>query len=150
MSEMVVLPTLIFPSFAARIETDEKGAHIYDVIRKKYVQLTPEEWVRQTCVHWLISRNYPLGRSSVERRIDKTGMRYDILWVDREIKPFLLIECKAPTVPISEHTLRQSAWYNLTLKSPYMLLTNGLTAHCAKVASDGTVEFLQDIPEYTL
>ena len=148
MHELIALPTLIFPTFAARIETDEHGTHIYDVIRKKYVSLSPEEWVRQNCVHWLISRNYPLGRSSVERRVDATGMRYDVLWTDEHLQPFLLVECKAPTVSISEHTLRQSAWYNLTLKSPYVLLTNGKTAYCAKVDSDCTVEFLTDIPEY--
>jgi hypothetical protein len=149
-SELIALPTLIFPSFSARIESTDDGLKIYDVVRRKYVSLTPEEWVRQHCVHWLQSRGYPLGRCSIERRVDKSGMRYDVMWVDASIRPFLLVECKAPDVSVSEDTLRQSAWYNLTLKAPYLLLTNGMAAHCIAVAADGTVDVLQDVPGYPM
>ncbi len=150
MADLVALPTLIFPSFKARIDSTETGLKIYDEIRKKYVALTPEEWVRQHCLHWLHSKGYPLGRCSVERSIQSTGMRYDLLWVDAAIKPYMLVECKAPSVDISFDTLRQSAWYNLTLKAPYMLLTNGMVAFCAKVSNDGVTELVETIPDYPL
>lgn len=77
-------------------------------------------------------------------------MRYDLLWVDAHVVPFLLVECKAPDVQISEHTIRQSSWYNLTLKAPFVLLTNGKAAHCAAVSADGTVTLLADLPSYPL
>lgn len=148
MSDIVALPTLIFPTFAARIDTVEGSLSIYDGVRKKYVALTPEEWVRQHCIHWLASRGYPLGRCSIERTITGSGMRYDVLWVDATLAPFLLIECKAPNVAITEHTLRQSAWYNLTLRSPHVLLTNGMVAYCATISPDGTVKMAEDVPPY--
>ncbi len=148
MSDLVALPSLIFPSFAVRIDSSNGGLKIYDEVRRKYVALTPEEWVRQHCMHWLASRGFPLGRCSVERSIGSTGMRYDLLWVDAYMSPFILVECKSPDVAISPDTLRQSAWYNLTLKAPYVLLTNGRSAYCAQVSADGTVRLLSDIPHY--
>lgn len=148
MSNLVALPTLIFPTFAARIETVDGSLKIYDTIRKKYVALTPEEWVRQHCIHWLLSRGYPIGRCSIERTITGSGMRYDVLWVDATLAPFLLIECKAPDVNVNSATLRQSAWYNLTLRSPHVLLTNGKVAYCATVQSDGTAILAEDVPPY--
>ena len=148
MSNLVALPTLIFPTFGAKIDSSQGPLRIYDDVRRKYVSLTPEEWVRQHCVHWLHKRGYPMGRCSVERRIDKSGMRYDLLWVDADLKPFLLVECKAPEVSVTTDTLRQSAWYNLTLQAPYVLLTNGRTAYCARVDRDGVVDILADIPTY--
>jgi len=148
MSELVALPTLIFPSYAVKIDSSDGSLRIYDDVRRKYVALTPEEWVRQHCAHWLKSRGYPLGRCSVERTIGPSGMRYDLMWVDAEMKPFLLVECKAPDVKVTSDTLRQSAWYNITLRAPFVLLTNGRSAYCAKVDRDGGVDVLDDVPEY--
>jgi len=149
MSDLIVLPSLIFPPIAPRVQTEDGTVRIFDIIRKQYVVLTPEEWVRQHVINWLISeRRYPAGRGSIERTIDKQGMRYDILWVDSGMKPFLLVECKAPSVRVTADTLRQSAWYNITLKAPYVLLTNGFTAYCARVDADGVVDMCPDIPAY--
>lgn len=148
MSDLVALPTLIFPTFAVRINSDDGSLRIFDDVRRSYVVLTPEEWVRQHCIHWLAGQGYPLGRCSVERRVDASGMRYDVMWVDAEMKPFLLVECKAPDIPVTTDVLRQSAWYNLTLKAPYILLTNGKSAFCASVAYDGAVEMIDDVPPY--
>ena len=148
MSDLVALPTLIFPTFPAKIDSSDGPLRIYDDVRRKYVALTPEEWVRQHCLHWMHQRGYPMGRCSVERSVDKNGMRYDLMWVDSEMRPFILVECKAPDVAVTTDTLRQSAWYNLTLKAPYVLLTNGRTAYCAKVDRDGVVDILADIPDY--
>lgn len=145
---LIALPSLIFPSYGAKIDHSGDPLKIYDDVRRKYVALTPEEWVRQHCVHWLVGRGYPLGRASVERTIHQGGMRYDLLWVTAELAPYLLVECKAPDVPISADTLRQTSWYNLWLKAPYVLLTNGRSAHCAQLHADGTMDLLHDIPDY--
>jgi len=118
------------------------------------VILTPEEWVRQHCLRWIVSRGYPMSRCSVERVVDRStaapSQRFDLLWRDASLAPFLLIECKSASTAINDATLRQTAWYNLTLKAPYILLTNGLTAFCARIAEDGSIEPLTDIPDYSL
>lgn len=150
MSDLVALPTLMFPAIEPRIITEEGTLRIYDPVRKKYVALTPEEWVRQHCLQWLISRGYPMGRCSVERVLDSNGLRYDLMVVDEHNHAYLLIECKAPSVEVTTDTLRQSAWYNLTLKAPYILLTNGRVAYCAHIESDGAVEMIDDVPTYPI
>lgn len=147
-NELVMLPSLIFPTYKAKISTDQGSMQIYDEVRRKYVALTPEEWVRQHCIHWFVSKGYPIGRCSVERTISKTGMRFDILWLDANLVPFILIECKAPSVRVSDHTIRQSAWYNMTLRAPYVFLTNGLEAMCARINREGLVDMVPDIPTY--
>ena len=148
------LPQLIFPSFDIKITRDESSTRIFDPVRKRYVVLTPEEWVRQHCLHWLVSRGYPMSRCSVERVVDRSGgpasQRFDLLWRDAQLAPFLLVECKSASTSINDATLRQTAWYNLTLKAPYILLTNGLTAFCGRVCQDGSIEPQTDIPEYSL
>lgn len=148
MNELVSLPTLHFPTYPARIRSNTHTLEIYDDVRAQWVALTPEEWVRQNCLHWLLSRGFPKGRCSVERRLGRKGMRYDLLWLDAKLSPFLLVECKAPSIAVSTDTLRQSQWYNLTLRAPYVLLTNGLTTYCAAVDREGYVDILPDIPNY--
>lgn len=149
MHDLLSLPSLIFPSFSPRLQTDQGAVRIFDEARNIYVPLTPEEWVRQNCMHWLIAtKGYPRGRCSVERMITNTGMRYDLLFVDNNMLPYLLVECKAPEVSVSSDTIRQAAWYNLTLKAPFVMLTNGRVAYCAAVATDGTVTMLEDVPPY--
>lgn len=149
MSDLVSLPSLIFPAIQPRLQSVHGSLRIHDPIRRQYVALTPEEWVRQHCLAWLTSAHaYPAGRCSVERQVGSTGLRYDLLWVDADLRPFLLVECKAPSVAITADTLRQSAWYNITLAAPHVLLTNGLTAYCARVDRDGVVHMLDDVPSY--
>lgn len=146
------LPGLIFPTFEMKITSDGGTTRIYDPVRRSYVALTPEEWVRQHCLHWLLSRGYPLGRCSIERRVSATtassAQRFDLLWRDAQLRPFLLVECKAPSVPLDESTLRQTAWYNIELKAPYIVLTNGLSAFCTMVNQDGSITPQDDIPDY--
>lgn len=148
MADELHLPPLIFPSFEARISSDDGRLSIYDPVRRQRVALTPEEWVRQHCINWFLMRGYPLGRCSVERVVDERGQRFDVLWRDADLAPFVLIECKAYDVALTHAALRQSAWYNLKLNAPYMFLTNGRVAHCARVSSDGAVDLLDDIPPY--
>ena len=147
------LPPLIFPSFDMKVSHDGSAARIFDPVRRSWVSLTPEEWVRQHCLNWLLQRGYPLGRCSVERRVDgrarAAAQRFDLLWRDARLEPFLLIECKSASTPINDDTLRQTAWYNLTLKAPYILLTNGRMAFCARVEDHGSIVPQTDIPDYS-
>jgi len=147
------LPPLIFPSFDMKVSHDGSAARVFDPVRRMWVALTPEEWVRQHCLNWLLQRGYPLGRCSVERRVarsaDSSSQRFDLLWRNGHLEPFLLIECKSASTPINNDTLRQTAWYNLTLKAPYILLTNGRMAFCAHVGDDGTLAPQSDIPDYS-
>lgn len=148
------LPALIFPSFEMKITHDGSATRIFDPVRRTWVALTPEEWVRQHCLNWLLQRGYPLGRCSVERRVDSkmlsSAQRFDLLWCNSHLEPFLLIECKSASTPINDDTLRQTAWYNLTLRAPYILLTNGLSAFCGRVEYDGSLHPLPDVPDYSL
>lgn len=148
MADELHLPPLIFPSFETRISSDDGRLTIYDPVRRQRVALTPEEWVRQHCIQWFASRGYPLGRCSVERVVDERGQRFDVLWRDAELKPYMLIECKSFDVALTHAALRQSTWYNLRLHAPYMFVTNGRAAHCARVGSNGTVDLLDDVPPY--
>ncbi len=148
-TEPLVLPALIFPSFETKISTRDGVVRMYDDVRKQQVALTPEEWVRQHCIHWLVNhKHYPIGRCSVERVVRGTLQRYDIVWMDEHMKPFLLVECKAPSIAITEETLRQSAWYNLTLRAPTIILTNGRSAVVAAIDDDGSMRRLDDVPPY--
>lgn len=143
------LSPLIFPSFEMKLSHEGSTTKIFDVVRKTYVVLTPEEWVRQHCLHWLLSLGYPLGRCSIERMLKRGSMRYDLLWHDAHLHPYLLVECKAPSIRITQDTLRQTTWYNMQLKAPYVLLTNGSVAYCAHAADDGSLTQLDDVPTYT-
>ncbi len=142
------LAPLIFPSFEMKLSHEGATTKIYDVVRRSYVALTPEEWVRQHCLHWLLSLGYPLGRCSIERMLKRGSMRYDLLWHDAHLHPYLLVECKAPSIRITQDTLRQTTWYNMQLKAPYVLLTNGSVAYCAQAAEDGSLTQLDDVPTY--
>lgn len=123
------LPQLNLPPIDARLKTTAEGPIIFDRIRRKYVSLTPEEWVRQHFIHLLIDRlGYPTGLFKVERQHTYFGrlQRSDILVLDTDARPYLLVECKAPEVPINQKTLDQLAIYNKTLRAPYMASSNGL------------------------
>lgn len=115
--------------------------HLFDPIRKKFIVLTPEEWVRQHFIHYLISeKGFPAGLCSIEGGVTHAGKaaRYDVLFYNREGQPLLLIECKAPSVTLSTDTLHQLARYNRTACAPYVAVTNGLAHCCYQVNAGGT------------
>lgn len=119
---------------------------IFDKIRRKYVALTPEEEVRQLTINILNKEfNYPLTRFSLEAQINvgKTSKRYDIVVRDKDAKPFMLIECKAKNIPITEKTFIQATNYNIQIKAPYILLTNSLTTLLFYKSSEGYVQIKQ-------
>ena len=143
---------LKLPPFDVRTKVEGKRTLIFDSIRKKYVALTPEEWVRQHLIHYLITgKNYPAALISVETplkyaRVDK---RSDALVHDRNGKPLMLVECKAPEVALTQKVFEQIAIYNLTIQAPCLMVTNGLQHYCLIAATDDSpARFLNEIPDY--
>lgn len=140
-SEGLSLPRLIFPPFTPQLSQDERGAVcIYDPLRRMHLVLTPEEWVRQSLLHHLTQNlNYPKGLIAQEHLVRIQGMpqRADIVVIDRSRKPFLLVECKAPTVALDRSVLSQVARYNHQLRAPYVCITNGLALQTFAREGDG-------------
>jgi hypothetical protein len=120
---------LNFPPVSLVVEEDEAGnLSIFDSLRKKYLILTPEEWVRQHMIHFLIQyHEYPKSLFALEKGIKYNTLqkRFDILVLDRTGKPFLLIECKAPQISLSQKTMEQICMYNTEIKAPFIGITNG-------------------------
>lgn len=143
---------LNLPSFDVRLKRDGEKVRIFDTIRKRYIACTPEEWVRQHFIHYLISqKNTPGGLIVLEKQIVFNTMtrRPDILVYDQIGKPVLIVECKAHDVEISQDTFDQIARYNSVIKSPYLVVTNGMKHYCCKMDHDrNSYRFLEDIPDY--
>ena len=133
-----------------KFKTINRKRHIWDDIRKKYIQLTPEETVRQLVIQYLIAdRNYNKNRISIEQQliINTLIKRCDILVYSQQTQPYLLVECKAPNVPISQSTFDQIAQYNLALNVSYLVVTNGLVTFCCKMdTTNQQYSFLAEIP----
>ena len=126
---------------------------IFDEIRKKFILLTPEEWVRQHVVQFLLQdKKYPKSYINVEKliKINDLSKRYDVVVFEPNGEIFLLIECKAPEVPISQQTFDQIARYNLVLKAKYLMVTNGLNHYfCQMDFENEKYVFLRELPEYS-
>jgi hypothetical protein len=119
---------LNFPQFEFKIQELEGKLSIFDSLRKKYLILTPEEWVRQHMIAFLVQhKRYPKGLFSLEKGIIYNSLqkRFDILILDRQGNPFLLIECKGPEIVLSKKTVEQVAVYNKTIGATYMGISNG-------------------------
>lgn len=125
---------------------------ILDQIRRKYVRLTPEEWVRQNFVQYLITEGkYPPGLIGIEIMfsLNKLKRRVDILIHDRLGKPVMIVECKEPEVKIDEKVFDQIVAYNMALKVPYIVVTNGIDHYACRVDHmENNWEFLMAIPLY--
>lgn len=143
------LVPLNLPTAELKLARKDGKLVVWDDIRKKYLQLTPEEWVRQHMVHWLSAhRSFPVTSIALEGgfHLNKKLQRTDIL-IYKNAKPTLLVECKAPQVAITQNTFDQAARYNLHYKTPFVVLTNGLTHFAAKVDyTNSGYDFLNDIP----
>ena len=126
------MQTLNLPAAPLRIDTANKKPRVFDVIRKKFVVLTPEEWVRQHFIHLLISLNYPQALIAVEKLVlvNQLRQRADIVVYNRQGKPALIVECKAPEVPLSNVTIQQAGRYNTRLGVNHIIITNGLSTYC--------------------
>jgi hypothetical protein len=145
---------LKLPTFEHRIKNAEKGKTIFDPVRSKYVALTPEEWVRQNFLQYLIQvKKTPKNLICVEMAIELNNLskRSDIVVHNRQGNPVLAVECKASTVKITQSVFEQLARYNLQLNVPYLVVTNGLTHFFCKFSeTEQQYLFLEDIPEYDL
>lgn len=120
---------LNFPDYQYSIKSKENKSYIFDPIRKKWLVLNPEEWVRQNCVQFLINeKKIPIGLLQVEKKIEvfNTVKRYDLVVFNTEKKISLLVECKSPSVKITQEAFDQIARYNTVIQSEYLMLTNGL------------------------
>lgn len=146
------MQTLNFPPASFKIIKEDGRLKIFDSIRKKYLILTPEEWVRQNIIRFLIDhRSFPKGLLKLETGVkyyQKTG-RTDALFVNRNGNPVVLIECKAPEVEVSQQTLDQVSRYNSSIKAPYIILTNGIKHFFMKVDFlESKLITLTEIPSY--
>lgn len=143
---------LNFPDFSFRFKNSENKVLVFDEIRKKFIVLTPEEWVRIHVVQFLmIEKNYPKSLINVEKVIKINGLtkRYDVVVFQPNGNIFLVVECKQPNVPISQTVFDQIARYNLTLKAEYLMVTNGLNHYfCQMDFEKESYLFLNDIPNY--
>lgn len=144
--------TLNLPTYQFKIKNSENKLFIFDIIRKKYVVLTPEEWVRQHFVHYLTEeKNYPLSLVSVEKKLTINGLtkRTDILIFNNEGNPDLIVECKAPSIKINQNTFDQIARYNLKLNANLLVVTNGIEHfYCTLDKENEAYQFLKEIPVY--
>ncbi|MBZ0328171.1 MAG: type I restriction enzyme HsdR N-terminal domain-containing protein [Altibacter sp.] len=143
---------LNFPGYQFRFKSNENKSLIFDEVRKKFVVLTPEEWVRQHVIHFLHSeKKYPLSHINVEKqlKLHNTVKRYDIVVFNADGSIHLMVECKAPSVEITQDTFDQIARYNLVLDATYLMVTNGLEHYyCRMDLENQRYVFLKDIPLY--
>jgi hypothetical protein len=143
---------LNFPDFSFRFKNSENKVLVFDEIRKKFIVLTPEEWVRIHVVQFLmVEKKYPKSLINVEKVIKINGLikRYDVVVFQPDGSIFLVVECKQPNVPISQTVFDQIARYNLTLKAEYLMVTNGLNHYfCQMDFEKESYLFLNDIPNY--
>lgn len=144
---------LNLPAYSFRISGKEGSETILDPLRKKYVKLTPEEWVRQNFIQYLINEGgYPPGLMGVEVmfKLNKLSRRVDILIHNRAGEPVMIVECKAPAVKIDDTVFDQIVVYNMGLKVPYIVVTNGIDHYACKMDyTTNKYEFLLVIPLYT-
>ncbi|MGC4104532.1 type I restriction enzyme HsdR N-terminal domain-containing protein [Ferruginibacter sp.] len=140
-----------YPPYQPRIKKENDTEFIFDAVRKRWVVLTPEEWVRQNFLEYLIQvKKYPPSLLAVEKeiRLGDLKKRFDIVVYDVHSKPWMIIECKEMNVSLNRQVLDQALRYNITMQVPYLVITNG--SYCmAFQCTDGTLNELQAIPART-
>ncbi len=144
---------LNLPKFDFQTRENIRGRiEIFDSIRKKYIVLTPEEWVRQNFIKYLIEyKQFPASLMSVEKalKVNNLNKRTDIVQYNKNGEPIVIVECKAPHIKIDEDTFAQAAMYNLKMQVNYLIITNGMTHFCCKIDNKTHhLEYLKNIPNY--
>lgn len=146
-----MLPQLNFPAHQQRLKTENKKSYIFCWVRKKYLVLTPEEWVRQNLISYLQhDLSYPLSLMKIERQV-KGGTRQkraDLIICNRQGEPQMLVECKAPTEALNRETFFQLGRYNRYINAPLLLISNGMHHYCCTLNANNEFEFLETIPSY--
>ncbi len=142
---------LNFPEYNFKLKKQNGKLLIFDPIRKKYYTLTPEEWVRQHTLQYLThDKKYPESLIAIEKelKINQTKRRFDIVVFNHKMTPEILIECKAPTVKISQKTFDQANQYNWLLKAPFLFLTNGMKHYICQIDFEtNQFKFLKELPQ---
>ena len=143
---------LNLPKFKIHLGGTREKPEIFDFLRRRYVKLTPEEWVRQHFVHWLVEKKgYPKGLlgNEIELRVADKKLRCDSVLYDQQTRPRMIIEYKAPTIPLSQKVFDQISAYNLLLHVDYLVISNGMEHYCCRMNyENNSYDFLQDIPDY--
>ncbi len=143
---------LNLPSYSFRVKEQTGHRLIFDEFRKRWVKLTPEEWVRQNFARYLTEvKHFPASLLAVERslRINQHDFRTDIVLFSKTGQPLVIVECKAPEVKISQQVFDQIARYNLALRVDYLVVTNGMMHYCCRFDQQNlTYSFLPEIPDY--
>jgi hypothetical protein len=143
---------LNLPAAELRVRMNRGKPEVFDPVRKRHVNLTAEEWVRQHFLHFLIiHKKVPPSLIAVEKSIkyNQLSKRCDVVVYDRDRQPVLIVECKAPEIEINQDVFRQVALYNMTLQVKYLVVTNGLNHYsCAIDHEKGSFEFLKEIPDF--
>lgn len=144
---------LNLPKYEIIVRQEGERQQIFDVLRRRYVALTPEEWVRQHFVHYLIEhKGYPatMLANEVQLQVGDKQLRADTVLYNKDLKPRMIIEYKAPSVAVTQKVFNQVLDYNLLLRADYLVVTNGLSHYICKVDySAQNFHFLDDIPTYS-
>lgn len=144
--------SLNLPTYEAKIRKNSNGLEIFDPLRRKYIALTPEEWVRQHFVNYLINyKNYPASLMANEAGIKLNSLtrRCDTVVYNNQLVPLMIVEYKESKVQITQNVFDQVVRYNTVLKVPYIVVSNGILHYCCRMNyEDQSFEYLTDIPEY--
>ncbi len=141
---------LNLPEYQLKTKKEAGKTKVFDFIRKKWIVLTPEEWVRQSFIHYLVEEcSYPASKIGVEVsvHINQKALRADAVVYDSYGDVVMLLEFKAPSVSITETVFSQIADYNTKIGAQYLLISNGMTHYCASVATKG-ISLMDSIPVY--
>ena len=143
---------LNLPPFEIKLRGTKARPQIFDILRKKYIALTPEEWVRLHFVHFLVEhKGYPasLMANEIQLKVGEKTLRADSVLYSRDLKPRMIIEYKAPHIPITQKVFDQISIYNMLLHVDYLVVSNGLQHYICKMDyNDKKYLFLEDIPDY--
>lgn len=144
--------TLNLPQTDLRLEKRGDTMYVFDILRRRYIKVTPEEWVRQHFVHFLLEhKGYPTGLMSneVSLSLNGTTKRCDTVLYDQHASPRMIVEYKAPHIQLSQKVFDQISRYNVVLRVPYLIVSNGIAHYCCHVDYEhGNYQFLRDIPRY--
>ena len=149
----LMMQKLNLPEYSFKIITKESKSYLFDALRKKYIRLTPEEWVRQNFIQFLIvEKKYSVALIAVEAgvKVNNNPQRADLVVFDRSGNPVLVAEFKAPEIKISQQTFDQIVRYNMQLKVKFLIVSNGLDHFCCQINySDNSYVYLAEIPDFS-
>lgn len=145
--------TLNLPPADLKLSQRDGHTYVFDILRRRHIRVTPEEWVRQHFVHFLIEqKGYPgeLLANEISLSLNSTTKRCDTVLYDAHARPHMIIEYKAPHISISQRVFDQISRYNIVLRVPYLIVSNGLQHYCCRIDYERKqYEFLREVPHYT-